>query len=309
MFILTSEKTPEYAALLSYLPPPIRGLTMSLDTANLEEVRLRKQKPLSVCMNDGNYFVDCIGKVVRRTDTPYIVTQSDMDTALELISRGSLYSLENEIKQGFITIAGGHRIGIVGKAVIKDAQVSYIKDISGLNYRFAKQILGAADSVIDSIRCGSSLKNTLIISPPQCGKTTLLRDIARILSGMDYKISIIDERCEIAGMVDGISSYDVGINTDVLDSCPKADGMNLALRSMSPQVLITDEIGTAADIEAIQSALSCGVAVIASIHAASRADLLIKPQFAPISALFERIITLSKRRGSGTIEEVYINAD
>ena len=309
MFILAREEATAYSALLNYLPPPVRSLTMTLDACSLEEIRLRKEKPLTVCMSDGNYVVDRMGKVNKHTTKPYIVTKTDITTALEIISRGSLYSLENEIKQGFITIAGGHRIGIVGKAVIKDSQISYIKDISGLNYRFAKQILGVADCIIDRLICDNSLKNTLIVSPPQCGKTTLLRDIARQLSCMDYKVSIIDERSEIAGVVDGVSSYDVGVNTDVFDSCPKATGMNLVLRSMSPQVLITDEIGTEADIEAIQTALSCGVAVIASIHAASRSDLLIKPRFTPLLALFERIITLSKRRGSGTIEEVYAGVD
>lgn len=305
MYILTNEKPCNSNAFQDFLPPSIRAVTMSIEAQSLEEIRLRRQKPLSVCMNNGNYFIDKRLGLTKKSSNPYIVTNNDMDIALELISQGSLYSFENEISQGFITISGGHRIGLVGKAVLKGSDIKYIKDISGLNYRFAKQILGAADIVMPSVCISGTPQNTLIISPPQCGKTTILRDISRQISEMGYKVCVIDERCEIAGMVDGVSSYDIGLNTDVFDSCPKAEGMLLALRSMSPQVLITDEIGSNADIEALNTALSCGVSVVASIHASNRADLIHKPNFAAICNLFDIIITLSKRNGSGTIEEVY----
>lgn len=307
MYIVTNEKVSDMSQiLLSYLPPNIRTLILHHDFARLEEVRLRLGKPLCISLCDGAYYIGKNGQLYKEPRGAYRVSREDITEGLELISQGSLYSLEHEIRQGYITITGGHRIGIAGRAVLNGSQITNLKEISGLNYRFAKEIIGAADALIPII-CKQMLPlNTLILSPPQCGKTTMLRDLARQLSYHGYRVSIVDERCEIAGMHQGISAYDLGPQTDVLDACPKAEGMLMALRSLSPQVLITDEIGTEADVDAIHSALSCGASVIASIHAQNRGSLLEKFKFLPLTKLFECMVTLSKRRGSGTVEEIYI---
>ncbi len=305
MVIAAKEKTGGCETLLRYLPPAIRLPVSHIFTQELEEIRLRLGLPLTLQGRNGTYFVGGHKNLSTNPQGAYITTRSDIDTALELISRGSVYSLEDEIRQGYITVSGGHRIGLCGKAVIKDGAITYLKEISGLNYRFAKEIIGAADCVIDEICGGKAPCNTLLISPPQCGKTTMLRDICRLLSYRGYKICVVDERCEIAGMAQGISSFDMGPQTDVLDACPKAQGMLMALRSMSPQILITDEIGTQNDYDAICSALSCGVSVITSIHGSSRNDLYAKSGFERFGERFDCIVTLSKRRGSGTVEEIY----
>lgn len=306
MYIVTNEKPAGTGQVLcSYLPPNIRSLLIQLDFSQVEEIRLRLGMPLCIGLQDASWFLCRNGQLSKDPKTAYIVSREDIDAGVELISRGSLYSLENEIRQGYITVTGGHRVGIAGRAVVSGLQITSLKEISGLNYRFAKEITGAADALIHIICKNAMPLNTLILSPPQCGKTTMLRDLARQMSHRGYKVCVVDERCEIAGMHLGESPYDLGPQTDVLDACPKAEGMLMALRSLSPQVIITDEIGNSKDFDAIHSALSCGVCVIASIHAASRVDLLEKTRFQRLKGLFECFVTLSKRRGSGTVEEIY----
>ena len=181
------------------------------------------------------------------------------------------------------------------------SQISFIENISGLNYRLARQIMGAADGVIDSIINGRTIRSTLIIAPPNMGKTTLLRDAVRQISARGFKVSVVDERSEISGIYDGTIMYDLGPNTDVLDNSPKAEGIMMMLRSMSPDVIATDEIGGAGDMEAIVAAAVRGVSVIATVHAADIAEVRRNPEIN--LALFECIITLGKR---GSVREAVV---
>lgn len=303
--IMTSTNEQTLPLLLRYLPSSIRRLLIHVNSHKLEEIRLRLGRPLCIYLSDTCHYIAPDASLLPAPQGAYTVTRADMEHAFELICEGSVYALEQQISQGFVTVRGGHRIGIVGKAVMQGGHVSYIKEISGLNYRFARQIPGAADRVMPSVLDNGRIKNTLLIAAPQCGKTTMLRDMARQLSGQGKKVCIIDERSEIAGMANGISGYELGAQCDVLDACPKAVGMMMALRAMSPQVIITDEIGQEEDMQAIRSALSCGVSVITSIHGESRQSIGTRPNASALLNLFDCVVTLSKRCGSGTIEEVY----
>ena len=203
------------------------------------------------------------------TDNPYKsvrVNESHISEALEIASKSSVYSVEDEIRNGFLTIDGGHRIGICGSAVIRDGRISFVKDISALNYRIAREVKGCAAPVINSVMRNGQLRNTLIISPPGAGKTTILRDIARLLSDEGIRVCIVDERREIAAMHNGRSSFDLGVSTTVFSGTPKAAGMLMMLRAMSPDVIVTDEIGTGTDAAAVTKIINSGTKIITTIH-------------------------------------------
>ncbi len=281
----------------------------------IEEIRLKTNKPLMIYDGSTGWFVTEKGKLTQEDTTGYIVTQEAINKTIELISNSSVYAIQEELKNGFVTIEGGHRVGVTGKVVVSNGNIISIKDIAGMNIRISKQIIGAADSVMKYIVAGThKVANTLIISPPQCGKTTMLRDIARQLSYGDantertgIKVGIVDERSEIAACFKGVAQNDVGPRTDVLDACPKALGMIMMIRSMSPEVLITDEIGTNQDISALKQVLNAGVKVIASIHGYSREDAIRRPIFKSMlhERFFEKIIVLGKSKGTGTVEQVW----
>lgn len=219
----------------------------------------------------------------------------------------SYYAHEDDLSNGFITIEGGHRVGICGRVTLKDGNVHLIKDISSLNIRRSREIKGVSDKIISSIVDSGNnyIGNTLIISPPKCGKTTLLRDVARSLSNKGFRVSICDERSEIAGSYNGKYSYDLGNRTDVLDGCPKAKGIIMLIRAMSPDVIITDEIGKPEDVHAIEEALSAGVKVITSIHGSSYEDILFSPIGKVIeNGFFDTLIFLSAYPQTGSIKKI-----
>lgn len=236
----------------------------------------------------------------------HIVTADDLVKTLNSLIKYSYYAYEEDLAKGFITIEGGHRVGICGKAVVKSGQTSLIKEISSMNIRFAKEIKGCSDKIAGYLVGGDGKPlSTLIVSPPGCGKTTMLRDIARSLSSRKIKVAICDERSEIAGMYNSQPSFDLGPRTDVLDGAAKAQGIQMLIRAMSPQVIITDEIGKSEDLEAASQCLSSGVALITSIHGSSQESLK-KSEIAPLinSGFFRNIIFLSNSKGPGTVAEV-----
>lgn len=282
------------------------------DYENIQEIRLRVNKPLMVTSNV-DYALNSEGKLFKSQNDSYIVKAQDIEQTVELMSENSLYAYQEELKNGFLTLKGGHRVGIVGKVVSEKNEIKTLKDISGLNIRIARQIMGCASDVIPYLIDGNSVYHTLILSPPNCGKTTILRDIIRQLSNgvsdigfSGVKVGMVDERSEIAACFRGIPQNDVGIRTDVLDSCPKPQGIIMLARSMSPYVIATDELGTKKDINAVEEALNAGVKIITTAHARDVNELEKKPFICELfrQGLFERIVILSSSNGPGTIEEV-----
>ena len=244
----------------------------------------------------------------------YVVTSEDIKQILVKISNYSLYAYEEEIKQGYITIKGGHRIGIAGECVVVNGVIRTIKNISSLNIRICREVIGASNEVMRYITNDNRVYNTLIVSPPKCGKTTILRDITRNISnGMNLinlsgkKVSVIDERSEIGACFNGVPQMDLGIRTDILDNCLKKEGMIMAIRSLSPEVLICDEIGTKGDIEALFMAFNSGVNIVVTIHGFNIDDIYKREVFRDLldNSILDRIVILSNRNGVGTIENIY----
>ncbi|OXT07649.1 stage III sporulation protein AA [Thermoanaerobacterium thermosaccharolyticum] len=310
-------KSKNYDELLYSLPLTVRNIIIKLDDKlkeSLEEIRLRIDKPLMIHVNNQEKFLSIDGKIVNSLKLAYIVTSEDCEKALQLISKSSIYAFENEIKNGYITLKGGYRVGICGKCVLENGSIKTIVNVSGFNYRIMRQCIGVSDEIMKYIiKYPNIVYNTLIISPPQCGKTTLLRDIARNISNgmadLDFNgenVSIIDERSEIAACFKGNPQNDVGYRTDVLDSCPKHIGILMMIRSMSPKVIITDEIGKIEDILAIHEALNAGVSIITTVHGKDIEDIMRKKHIDDMlnNREFDRYVILSRKLGAGTIDAI-----
>lgn len=225
-------------------------------TGTLEEIRIRKNKPVIFSYSD-------IEKV-----TDKIFYRDDIEDFLERITSSSIYAYTDDIKNGYITVTGGHRIGLCGTAVYENEKITAIKDITDINIRIAKELKGIGEGVFSKITTKSDVHNTLIISPPGMGKTTLLRDLTRLISDniIKSKVSLIDERNEISATFMGNSQNDVGIRTDVFCGYTKYDGIMRAIRSMSPTVAVLDEIGDKEDVKAILKCAHSGIKVIATAH-------------------------------------------
>ncbi|KAA9007489.1 stage III sporulation protein AA [Paenibacillus spiritus] len=297
---------------MELLPEQVRAILARLPrelSARTEEVRLREGRPLEINLSGAYHFVTPAGSL---TDVPEEAFRSDREDSrrmLDLISNHSLYTMEEELRRGFITIPGGHRIGLAGRAVLEGGSVAYLRDITGFNVRIAREVRGLGSGVLPHLveRGGARILHTLILSPPQHGKTTLLRDLARQISAGErgpaaaggrpgFKVGIVDERSEIAGSRRGVPAFDLGPRTDVLDGCPKAEGMMMMIRSLSPEVLIADEIGRHEDAEAITEALHAGISVLATAHGREIAELARRPALGRIieQGLFERYIILNR---------------
>ena len=276
-------------------PRVVEALGEYLKDNALQEIRLKIEKPIIITSSKGEVVLS------------YILGREDIKYILQRISNYSLYAYEEEIRQGFITIRGGHRVGLAGECVMDNGKVKTIRNISSLNIRISKEIIGASKNIMKFILKDNKVNNTLIISPPKCGKTTLLRDISRNISNMGKRVAIIDERSEIAASYLGVPQMKVGIRTDVLDNCLKSEGLIMAIRSLSPEIIICDEIGTLKDIEALIMAFNSGVNIIVTLHGESIDDLTNRSVFKELleNNVVERVILLSNREGVGTVENVY----
>lgn len=266
MLTLAREENMEGMEFLSAIPERQRACLRAIDTDKLCEVRLRSGMPMALVLLDGTFYITKNGEITEDYKKGITVTSQDIKRGMELITRSSVYAFSEDIKNGFITLSKGHRVGISGDAVVEDGKISHIRSVQSLNYRYAREVIGAADGVMNRILDGNHIKNTLIVSPPMCGKTTMLRDVARQLSLLGRKVSIVDERGEIAALFRGIPSFSLGANCDVLSNVNKAEGMLLMLRAMSPDVIITDEIGGEEDFDAIAEIKKRGVSIITSLH-------------------------------------------
>jgi stage III sporulation protein AA len=284
----------------------------SIILAQVTEIRLRVKQPLLLVLGTSDIMLDGHGQAVVDFQQAYRCTAEDLARTLQLISKNSLYAFEQELKLGFITIPGGHRVGLAGQAIIGNGEIRALKNISSMNIRIAREIKGCADKILPYIFFnGKYVLSTLIISPPRCGKTTILRDLARQISNGNLnfcgtQVGLVDERSEIAACQSGVPTVDLGQRIDVLDGCPKADGMLMLIRSMAPQVVITDELGRAEDADAVKEALNAGVSVIATVHGRNIAEVRQRPYIGELIEhnYFERYVILSSTPSVGTIEEI-----
>ncbi len=286
---------------------------LDIDYDLLQEIRLRVNSPLFIIYDNKEYFISKEGRFSQNKHNAFYINTNEIKETMEFISNYSFYAFEDEIKQGFITISGGHRIGISGKIILEDEKIRSMKYISFINVRLSHEVKGCADKVMPYLYSDitTDCYHTLIISPPRCGKTTLLRDIVRQLSNgrsnhPGMMVGVVDERSEIGASYMGIPQNDLGIRTDVLDCCPKAKGMMMLIRSMSPRVIAVDEVGSVEDINAIEYAINCGCKLIATVHGNSIEDIRNKPILGDLvkKKLFERFIVLSNRGKVGQVEAI-----
>ncbi len=270
-----------------------------VDFERVQEIRIRVGCPLILLENGREHLVEIE------------VHLKDIRSIVDAACGYSGYAFEEEIRNGYLTIEGGHRIGLAGRTVIGVGDICTIKSISALNIRIAHPITGCGEKWKKYFYKRNNPCHVLIISPPGCGKTTLLRDTIRIFSNGTKEIGgvtvgVVDERSEIAGSYRGIASHNLGIRTDILDGCPKSLGMEMMLRSMSPKVLAVDEIGVN-DVWAIENALRCGCKVLATLHGECIQDFLEKPGFASLvrEKVFERYVFLEVGQTPGNVKVIY----
>lgn len=294
--------------ILNILAKSVRSVveTEQLKMNDLQEIRLRTEKPLAIFYKNKEYFLP------RKTMEKYRVRQADLRETLNYISHYSLYAYEEEMRQGFITIEGGHRVGISGKVILENDRVKNMEYISSLNIRMTHEIKGCADKIMRFVTEKGQVCHTLIVSPPRSGKTTLIRDLVRQISnGNEYvkgcTVGVVDERSEIGGCYMGVAQNDLGIRTDILDCCPKSQGMLMLIRSMAPQVIAVDEIGTIEEIHSVEYAMQCGCKMIASVHGADMQEVREKPILGDLikSHRFERYVVLKNKNHPGEVAAIY----
>ncbi len=279
----------------------------------LQEIRLRVGQPVTVLMDNKEKFLSKRGELTDDISYAGYSDEKELEAVIAHICHYSIYAFADEIRQGFMTIRGGHRIGLSGQVILEDReQIRNIKYIRYLNIRIAHEMKGVSDKALPYLYFQGEVQNTLIISPPGCGKTTMLRDLVRNFStgtayGKGKNVGLVDERSEIAGSYLGIPQNDIGIRTDVMDACPKREGMMMLIRSMAPDILAVDELGSEEDVEAMHKAVRCGCRMLATIHGFSLEEVARKSYMKTVmeERLFDRYLLLGKKNNMCIVTGIY----
>jgi len=291
--------------VMCYLPGKIKQSLLKLDRhvlEEMEEIRLRAGKPVMLSMRGGDLFLNEEGQAASQVQQAIIPSSGELSEMVYKICENSWYAYQDDINKGFITIRGGHRIGLVGTPVVENDRIINIRDISSLNVRIAREVIGCGANVVKHLTNGSDdICNTLIISPPGTGKTTLLRDIIRLVSNgfppdfKGLKVGVVDERGEIAACFGGIPQNDLGCRTDVIHGAHKKCGMEILLRSMSPNVIALDELGNPGDVSTLLQVINAGIRIIATAHGYDADALKIRQGFRELflQNAFDRYVVIS----------------
>ena len=280
-----------YEAACALLPRRLREAALAVpEKEKVEELRLRQGGRLTLTLPEGEVPVPGTR-----------VTGEDLEAVLDIAPGSSRYTASQSLRQGYLTAEGGFRIGVCGTAVLEGGEVALYRDLSSLNIRIPREQIGLADRVLPGLLAEGRLESTLVISPPGGGKTTLLRDLVRALSDeKNLRVSLVDERGELAAVHRGVPQLQVGRHTDVLDACPKAQAIPTLLRAMNPQVIAVDEVAVAGDVAALEQAAGAGVVLLATVHGAGVEDLKRKPILAGMLGLgiFRKAVRIG-RLGAG----------
>lgn len=292
--------------IIEVLPKCVQQIFLraGLDFEKMQEIRMRSEKPLQIVYDGEKYFLDQDGRLLRTPKRGSIIGREQIKEAIGYMADYSMYAFGEELKQGFLTMRGGHRVGIAGKTILQQQQIMGMKYISSLNIRIAHEKKGCSDKVLPYLFFHEHLCHTLIISPPGCGKTTLLRDLIRKLSNGGYMVGVVDERGEIGASYMGIPQNDVGVQTDLLDACPKAEGILMLIRSMAPEIIAVDEIGRKEDVDALYYGRNSGCVLMATVHGDSFEEILQKQWIGDMvkKGCFERYLLLER---VGKVKEIY----
>lgn len=276
----------DLAGAVFLLPGDMRAAAEALSGA--EEIRLRAGKAPSVLKNGEERQIAGLRKI----------TSEDLDGVLERATGASVHTAQSSIRNGFVSVPGGVRLGLCGSAALRGGEIDGIRRLSSVSIRIPHELKGCADGIYEPLTDGG-FKSTLIISPPGCGKTTLLRELVRRLSDAGHRVSLCDDRGEVAAVWDGEAQFDVGRCTDVMSDAPKGQTSVMLLRAMNPQILAMDEITAPADVQAAEEAVGCGVQLLATAHAAGTADFQTRPLYRRLieDKVFKNAVTITMRDG------------
>lgn len=308
--------TGEWERIIRFFPPDLRAILAGLNRKlqpQITEIRLRINQPLELLYGNRAGWLTANGELTADPQQGICTGADLLKNVVNGITVGSYYALAESIAQGYLALPGGYRVGFAGHVVHEAGRIRLIRDISSLNFRIAKSLPGIARPLIPLLWKDGRFLKTLILAPPASGKTTLLREIIREVSNgvpeanlPGIRVGLVDERSEIAGCFQGVPQLDVGCRTDVLDGCPKREGVYLLLRAMNPELIATDEIGTLADFEVIEDIINTGISYLVTAHARNLTEAICRPGLQRIleTGMVERVILMSNRLGVGTIESV-----